>query len=439
MRRFRRQNLSHQANRSKSQDAGQASIGNLLAGIFLAGLVITSLLVYSAFVSYRVGAVRDMAQADAQRISHLVFEHLYSVMRKGSDRNELDDLIHHIQNQLPDYEVSVIRGDPVIRQFGDRPGQAELRQKDVKLAEVLATGHDYSGASAANLRYLFPVKVTAECAGCHSMAKVGEINGVISVSVPMSALEAPIAAIAYPIMFIALGLVFLLLLVTFLALRLRVSQPIVDLTEHVAKISQEADYSRDLNIGAGWPKEVGSLAQHFNELMAKVRTSHHQLRQFSLRDPLTDLFNRRHFDAVIEQVAADAANGSSSFAVLLLDLDQFKPINDLYGHAAGDAVLVGVAKALQGALRETDLAARIGGDEFAVIALATDCQSADELASRLRAAVAAPEFRFGHDIVHASCSIGIACTPGDGLLAAELVQVADLAMYADKNSRLGTR
>ena len=420
-----------------SRNVGQISIGNLLAGVFLAGLIVASLVVYSAFISYRVGAVRDMAQADAKRISHLVFEHLYSVMRKGADRQELDDLIHHIQIQLPDYQVSVVRGDPVVRQFGERPGQAALRQQDRELAGVFETGKDHSGTTGTNLRYLFPVKVSAECSGCHSMARIGEINGVISVSVPMTELEAPIAAIAYPIMYLAFGLVVALVLITFLVLRMRVSQPIIDLTGHVSEISGASDYSRDLIVGEHWPQEVGSLAVNFNELMAQVRASHQQLLDFSLRDPLTNLFNRRHFDEVIEQAAFDASHGSLPFAVLLIDLDHFKPINDQYGHAAGDAVLVGVARALQGAMRETDLAARVGGDEFAVIALATDAENAADLADRLRAVVEATEYRFGHEIVRATFSIGIACYSKDGLLAVDLLQAADSAMYADKARKLG--
>lgn len=423
----------------RSQRSGPDSIGKLLVVVFLVGLIVTSILVYSAFIGYRVGAVRDMAQADAQRISHLVFEHLYSVMQKGATRAELDDLVHHIQIQLPNYEVLIVRGDPVVRQYGDRPGQASLREKDPDIAGVLRTGLARSDTKGENLRYLFPVKVSAECSGCHSMAKVGEINGVISIRVPMSALEGPIAAIAHPIMLLTIGLLAALVLVTFLVLRFRVSQPISDLTGHVAEMSSTADYSRDLAVAPHWPNEVSSLAVSFNHLMAQVRISNQQLLEISLRDPLTNLFNRRHFDSVLEQAAVDARQGGLTFSVMLIDLDYFKPVNDRYGHAAGDAMLTGVAKALLGALRESDVAARIGGDEFAVLALATVGEQAQEMAERLRSAVSEPEFRFGSDVLRASCSIGVASFPESGELAADLLRAADTAMYADKTRRRGGR
>lgn len=421
------------------KENGRAAIAQLLVGIFLTGLLLTVLLVYSAFVSYRVGAVRDMAVADAQRISHLVFEHLYSVMRKGVNRDELDDLVHHIQGHLPSYRVDVIRGEPVVRQFGDRPGQDALRRQDALVAEALSSGQTRVETQGDNLRYVFPVLVTPECAGCHALAQVGEVNGVIAVSVPLRALEAPIAHMAYPIMALTFGLVVALLLVTFLILRQRVTQPITDLTEHVVQIGENGNFAQDLTVDRRWPRELESLARQFNVLMAQVRESHQALKEVSLRDPLTRLYNRRHFDASLVQAALDAQQGSSAFAVLMIDLDRFKPINDVYGHAAGDAVLVGVARALQETVRDTDLAARIGGDEFAVIALASDVGCAEELAERLRRAVEWCSFRFGRDTVQVGCSIGMACHPADGIQAMDLVRVADEAMYADKARRKAQR
>jgi len=431
--------MSHQNFDLKVPLIGRVSIGHLLLVIFLVGLISSSLAVYATFVSYRLGAVREMAKADGQRIAHLVFEHFYSVMRKGATRGEIDDLVHHIQNQLPNYEVTIIRGEPVVRQFGERPGQAALRDGDPLLAEVLKTGEDYSVTTGGTLRYLFPARVTGECATCHSQAQIGEINGVIAVSVPLVALEGPLAAFAYPLMYLALGLVTTLLFVTFLILRSRVSQPIVELADHVSDISRAADYYRDVVLGDAWPKEIRGLAANFNGLLGQVRASQAKLREISLHDPLTGLYNRRHFDAVLEQASLDAQAGGPVFAVLIIDLDRFKPINDHYGHAAGDAILVSVGKSLQAAVRETDLAARIGGDEFAVLALASGHAEAQELVERLRQAIEAPQMRFGADLIRVACSIGVGSYPESGQRASDVMHAADAAMYADKQGRRQAR
>lgn len=190
---------------------GRVTIGHLLLTIFVLGVLLASVVMYSAFLSYRVSVVRDMALNEGQRIAHLVFENFYSVMRKGSNKAEIDDLVHHIQNRLPGYQVTIYRGDPVIRQFGDRPGQLVQRAQDPVLQNVFDSGRDYAGADDKNLRYLLPVKASGECLGCHYVSNPGDVNGVILVSVPLAILEAPIANMAKPLMYWGLGLVVLLL------------------------------------------------------------------------------------------------------------------------------------------------------------------------------------------------------------------------------------
>ena len=419
----------------KSQDNGGVTISHLLVAIFSTGFLIASLVVYSAFSVYRDETVSHMAKADVDRISHLVFEHLYSVMRKGWTRAEIDDIVHHIQTQLPDYQVVIYRGEPVIRQFGDREGQRELRVQDPIVQEALHTGTPYFGHAGENLRYLYPLKTTAECIVCHTASKIGEVNGVISVSVPMAAIAAPIVNIAVPVMYLTVTLVLFLLLATFLTVRKRVTTPIVDLSDHVAELIDDDDYAKDLSIDDRWPREVQSLGNGFNKLMDNVRDTHAQLREASLRDPLTDLFNRRHFDAAITQAVADAQAGGTSFAVMYIDLDRFNPINNQFGHGAGDTILINVARAIKTVLRESDLAARIGGDEFALLVPCATASDARDMAKRLRQAIEAVTLRIGTEVVHAACSIGIATYPDDGLYVEELLATADAAMYQDKASR----
>jgi len=410
----------------------------LLATVFVLGVAIAGLTIYATFVAYRTSVIQQMARADAKQVAELVFEHLYSVMRKGWTRAEIDDVIHHTQLRLPDHEVLVVRGEPVVKQYGDREGHARLRENDLIVADTFKSSEVQFRTEGNRMRYTFPVIMASECVGCHT-ATPGEINGVIAVSVPLAALQGPIEGVVHPMMKLALLLIIVLLLAVYIVLRLRVMRPMIDLTAHVSAISQAVDYSRDLAVGHHWPRELQTLANNFNELMGQVRSSTDALRESSLRDPLTGLFNRRHFDAALEQAAIDATNGATYFAVLLIDLDRFKPINDLFGHAAGDAVLMSVAKSLQGELRETDLAARIGGDEFAVLTLSTTPDEAQQLAERLRKAIGQPELRFGHEIVRPACSIGMGSFPAAGHLGVDVLHAADFAMYADKAARCTSR
>ena len=151
-------------------------------------------------------------------------------------------------------------------------------------------------------------------------------------------------------------------------------------------------------------------------------------------DELTGLPNRRWVYEAIE--AADGLAGPARLAVLVIDLDRFKEINDSLGHAAGDALLRQVGPRLAERLRPGDLLARLGGDEFVVLAEGLDDGEALALARRLRRELQRP-FRFGSMGLTVDASIGVAVRPGHSRSAEELLQLADLAMYSAKSGRTG--
>ena len=167
----------------------------------------------------------------------------------------------------------------------------------------------------------------------------------------------------------------------------------------------------------------------------ETEAAHKLAESMARHDALTGLPNRRVFSENLEAAIARASRGNSEFAVLLLDLDRFKPINDLHGHAVGDAVLIEVASRLSGLVRKTDTAARLGGDEFAVILdnagqknLAADAVA---VAERLIATLSRPIEVDGQSL-SVGASIGIATCPTDGADPETLLQAADMAMYRAK-------
>ena len=148
-------------------------------------------------------------------------------------------------------------------------------------------------------------------------------------------------------------------------------------------------------------------------------------------DALTGLANRTVFYEEMEQLLARAPHGGS-FAVLSLDLDHFKSVNDMLGHPIGDKLLQAAAKRMRGCIRDADIAARLGGDEFAVLQ-ASFKRPADAtmLATRLIDAVSAPYDLDGHQVV-VGASIGISIAPADGVTPDQLMKNADLALYRCK-------
>ena len=151
-------------------------------------------------------------------------------------------------------------------------------------------------------------------------------------------------------------------------------------------------------------------------------------------DAKTGLFNARHFASALREELGRADRFGRPLSVLMADLDLLRDINNAYGHLAGDAVLSGIAKIFVRELREYDVPARFGGEEFAILLPETSAAEAMRIAERIRAAVAASTFdvETSSEPIRATVSLGVATCPRDGTDANELVHQADLAVYRAK-------
>lgn len=159
---------------------------------------------------------------------------------------------------------------------------------------------------------------------------------------------------------------------------------------------------------------------------------HEEIYQLATRDPLTDLCNRRHFLEQMEREIARSLRHDRPLAMCIVDVDLFKPVNDRYGHISGDEVLRRIADLVHQHARHDDIAARIGGEEFAVLLPECNADAAYRFAERLRAAVATETFTPGGEPRRITISIGIAeLSPALDSRAA-LMAAADAALYRAK-------
>jgi diguanylate cyclase len=179
------------------------------------------------------------------------------------------------------------------------------------------------------------------------------------------------------------------------------------------------------------------MEQRTNKLSSQLHAANGELMHAALHDALTDLPNRASFETRLDEATRQARAHDGKVAVLYVDLDGFKPVNDVLGHHVGDEVLRQVAQRLRTGLREDDFVARIGGDEFVLVSQGPmDRVAAGRLAQRIVDAVALPISVAGQDI-HVSASVGVALFPDDGDERRVLV-CADAAMYAAKHAGRNT-
>lgn len=211
--------------------------------------------------------------------------------------------------------------------------------------------------------------------------------------------------------------------------------PIVFLTSETStKIDLEA-----MNAGALDYLVKGEITPRMLErslrYAVKLADSFDALRRLATRDELTGLLNRREFDRIVEDEQERALRFGHPLALLMIDVDHFKQVNDRLGHPAGDAVLREVARRLGANVRTVDRVARFGGEEFTVVLVQTERSAALESAQRLRAAIERePIYATPTTVVNITISIGLAVLPEDAPAAAGLVSAADQALYAAKNA-----
>ena len=149
-------------------------------------------------------------------------------------------------------------------------------------------------------------------------------------------------------------------------------------------------------------------------------------------DFLTGLFNRRRFQEELAREAERMSRYGANGAVLMIDLDNFKDVNDAFGHKAGDDLLRGVAGALRHRMRQTDVLARVGGDEFAMLLPEADADQAQIVAEGIVKTLGRQVAVLGEQTIHITASVGVALF--DGLSAVEVLEFADLAMYEAKEA-----
>lgn len=226
----------------------------------------------------------------------------------------------------------------------------------------------------------------------------------------------------------------------------RALQPLVELSALAERVATERNFA--LRGRVYYPDELGSLTKRFNELLKRAEiwqselTSQlqhaneqsEQLTQLALHDSLTGLGNRLAFHQALSQQVAQSVQQQQLLALVFIDLDNFKFVNDTYGHDAGDALLVLVSQRLSQVLRCDDFLCRLGGDEFAVLLPhQASLQACELVCQRLLAQIREPLIVHGQ-VMPVGASLGVALCPQHTTKADTLLQYADEAMYVAKRA-----
>ncbi|TSK07419.1 MAG: EAL domain-containing protein [Geobacter sp.] len=218
-----------------------------------------------------------------------------------------------------------------------------------------------------------------------------------------------------------------------------VSSPLLELLATMKEVSASKNFS--LRVQRPSSDEIGLLYDGFNEMLCEIeernqilRQRQAHLQQLAHYDPLTRLPNRTLFYDRLSQALSLAGRAREAVAVIFIDLDHFKDINDTLGHRIGDLLLIEVASRLSTVVRSCDTVARLGGDEFTVFCQNIATAENAALVAQKLVALFADTFRLGESEIHVTASIGVTLFPNDGKTVDELLMNADIAMYHAKGA-----
>jgi len=225
----------------------------------------------------------------------------------------------------------------------------------------------------------------------------------------------------------------------------KVLEPLERMTCVTHSIRRERNFSR--RVPATRFVELNALSEDFNALLDQLQCWQNRLEEENAQlayqashDALTGLPNRVFFQGRLNRVLRQAQRQHDRVALMFIDCDDFKYINDHFGHTAGDEVLVNIAARIRGQLRQSDLVARLSGDEFAVLVYpAPDNESVLRISDDILASMALPVLLTDGRQIKASLSMGVAFYPDHGHSALELLNQADITMYRVKRSQRGQR
>ncbi|WP_158947098.1 GGDEF domain-containing protein [Pseudodesulfovibrio cashew] len=206
------------------------------------------------------------------------------------------------------------------------------------------------------------------------------------------------------------------------------SRSVSKLTSAIRKMQESREEEHHVDIPSD--DELGELADAFNAMSSELAVAHRELRQLSVRDPLTALYNRRHFDEQAAQLCRQADRYGSPLSLMIGDLDHFKQINDEFSHKMGDKVLRIVASIMTETTRESDVVARFGGEEFVVLFPNTSCPQAAVSCEHIRKSIEAYPWHELDPRLAVTMSMGVSGESCDGVNG--LLSAADSLLYQAK-------
>ena len=296
-------------------------------------------------------AITSLAQIDAKKTSRLVFESLYSAMQRGWSKDDLREIISRLNNVDDTLKVNVYRSEIVAEIYGEIQEDKLARESKQQVMKAMKGIESLNVSNNDYIQYYYPVTAKKDCLKCHTNAKTSDVLGVINVAYPVTELKISLTNMVN--FFIIFILIFSLtvFVVIFLKLNKHLIRPIGNFVDTIKNITSSQNMATRVSVDDN-VKELDSMKEVFNSMLDSIEYQFYY-------DNLTNLYNRRKLTEILEQ-------HKPSF-LMIINIDGFKKINDLYGDASGDILLKQFANFLREKIPINGSIYRLHSDEFAYL------------------------------------------------------------------------
>jgi diguanylate cyclase (GGDEF)-like protein len=369
---------------------------------------------YNYFI--QTSFVKSTIQSDTKIMADIVFENLFIAMQRGSNKEELDAIIEKTASKMKNTQINLYNKT----QFEALPSLREILQNKSSLI-VQEDGF---------IHFYTPILYEAKCVTCHYNAQAGEIARIMHFASPLSDVKISLEDLMLMLLALFCISISVLFAYWFFILNRYFAYPIKHLLKQMTQIITHDQLKHKIKINARI-KEIEQIEIVFNKQNKKLLESYQELERISNTDKLTGVANRKKFEETMQEYKEK----KELFCLVLVDLNRFKIINDMYGHHIGDMVLIEFATIVNKFIRTTDTLFRIGGDEFIILLPHTNKEGTEVLITKIEEHLKSTSYNFEKYQLRLSASFGIVEYIQDGLEFSELLHLADERMYKDKQAK----
>jgi len=314
-------------------------------------LTVTLIFAYVYGEYLKSESIEKLSKSDAKQTSKLVFESLYSAMERGWNQEDLENIILRLNKINKDLKINVYRSEVVVRDYADIPRDKKIRETDPSIKKALTNQEVLNILKSDNIDYYYPIVAKEQCLKCHTSAKEGDVLGVINILYPVIDLKVSLNEMINFFIYFFIIFTIVLFLVLFIEFDKYLLKPIRNFVVLINNISKSRDITQRIE-KIDDVEEISSMQEVFNTMLDSIEFQFYN-------DDLTQLPNRRKLIEILEK--------RDNKVLMIINIDKFQEINDLYGHNEGDNILQEFANFLQTHLLEDTMLFRLHSDEYGLL------------------------------------------------------------------------